>query len=299
MLNKKNSKYVLFFAMLSYYAKKEKYDNRIELLLDKKINADILILGSSRANNDYSPEVIMNQTGRTCYNLGMSGTNVVFHEMILDLILMNPDKPKLIIYNIDDYASLHDIKKVVFRKDLLYPYVDNPYINNKICAELNKNELATRISCSYKQNVNFSNALKYLLFGKEKMDYKINNTNAFGATLIVNKPQDAAPVYIANTTDLTKLKTDQTYRQSLINIQKKCSQNNIQLIFCFPPKFISPTPGFFNEIKSNTFKNVAVLDYSEKMSNSDYFFDTEHLNKTGAAFFSQLLSQEIKKLKSF
>ncbi len=136
MLVKNVIKYILFFCVLivgdtvignalSVYAKKEKHDHRIEWLLDKKINAEILIIGSSRANNNYSPEVIMNQTGHTCYNLGMSGTNIVFHETILDLVLMNPNKPKLIVYNIDDYVSLYDIKNVVYRKDFLFPYVDH------------------------------------------------------------------------------------------------------------------------------------------------------------------------------
>ncbi|MGQ0828486.1 MAG: hypothetical protein ACT4ON_08840 [Bacteroidota bacterium] len=307
MLTKKNILPFLFVMVLvagdfiigktlSVLAKKQKCDKRIEMLLQNKIDAEIIILGSSRANNDYSPEIIMAHTGQSCYNLGISGTNTLFHETVLDLILLNPKRPKLIIYNIDDYGSLYNTKEAIYRLDELYPYVDHSFVNDRICTQLKKNKIAVALSNTYRENVNFSNSIKYLLFGQEKADYRMNNINKYGATLIVNKPNDPVPVFVKKKLNVSTLKINEEYKQSLISIQNKCKANGIKLMLCFPPKYTDPTFGFYEQITACVSENVTIMDFSKKLKDANHYFDAEHLNKNGAAYFSQLLSEEIKKI---
>ncbi len=305
---KKYIKYILFILIfisgdifigyvLSVFSKKQKYDNRIELILENKIEADVVIIGSSEALNDYSPEEIKLNTGLSCYNLGQSGSNPIFHETILDLVLKSAHKPKLVIYNVDDYAALYTKSGIIFRKDVLYPYVDNPFICKKINSELGKNELATSISYTYRQNVNFINALKYLLFGKEKPDARTTNINSFGATLVDKKGEDEHTVFEMNNINLSVLRMNLDYRNSILNIQKKCSENNIQLLFCLPPQFRKSTKGFKNRIQSVIDSTYQLIDYSNSLTEAAYFSDQEHLNKDGATYFSKLISADIKKIK--
>lgn len=307
MVFRKYLKYIVFFFVLilldiwtgkqlSNLSKKQKRDTRIEQLLDGKIKSDILILGSSIALNDYSPEIIKKNTGFTCYNLGISGSNPLFHETILDLILLNSHKPKIIIYNIDDYAALYTKDGVVYRTDMLYPYAENDFVNKKINIELKRSQLATLVSNCYRQNINFINSVKYILKGQEKIDHRINNINEFGACLINKKTVTSEVLHIKEKINLNKLTINELYKQALSNIQIKCLKNNIKILFSFPPQYSKPTKGFYNMVTSFKEKNTQIVNLSESLNSPRYFFDEEHLNIDGATYFSKLLSDELQNI---
>ena len=111
LMDKKTAyKIVLFFLILAlidqvtgrviaYYALKYKHDKRIGLLIDNQLEKEVLILGSSRALNGIDPETIEKETHLSCYNLALSGSNVTFHETMLDLIIQSKKHPKNYLFN--------------------------------------------------------------------------------------------------------------------------------------------------------------------------------------------------------
>lgn len=280
--------------VISMLAKKQNRDNRIGLLLDGKINADIAIIGSSRALNNYSPDIISKQTGLSCYNFGVSGSNILFHETMLDLILQQDHKPQILIYNIDDRGVLFAVDGIVYRKDVLYPYVDNSLINRKVCEQLKKRYFATFLSETYRQNVNFINAVKFIVYGREKVDYKTTNFNETGADLLEMRPGDAAPLFIHKKYDLLAMKQDTAYVGSFKRIQEKCRQYNIKLVLSLPPLYAENTPGFKELVLSKVSENVELWDFTDKMQEASYFFNADHMNRQGAEVFSGMVATKLK-----
>lgn len=68
------------------------------------INADILIMGNSRALSHFEPWTIDSITGKSCYNIGIGGYPINVEMMKYNFYRLHNAKPKLIILQIDSYT---------------------------------------------------------------------------------------------------------------------------------------------------------------------------------------------------
>lgn len=280
---------------IAHYAKLYKFDKRIELLINNKLQKDIFILGSSRALNDFNPSVINKNTPFSCYNLGVSGSNILFHETMLDLILQSNNHPKKIIYNVDDAGALINIdQQIIYRKDELYPYVNNPFINKKVSEYLDKELFATRLSSSYRNNINFVNASKYFTKGIEIPNPQTNNVGINGSNMLSGLQHKTKEVRYINRNKKHLIKDEyQPYREAFLRIISKCKQADIDLTIVFPPTYYTPTIKFRERITELIQNECLILDYATQFKDADLFYNHGHLNKKGATKFSQLLSKDL------
>ncbi len=284
-----------FFGFgMSILAPKYKQDTRIEKLINNQINADILIFGSSRALNNFSPNEIKKITGNTCYNLGFSGSNVVFHEEVLKLALKHCAKPKLVIYNLDDPGTLYENSGISFRIDALEPYVESNEINEIVCKQTGKYIWPTYFSKSYRHNGNFINSIRYLLKGKEDLDYMVSNIDSLGANLITPAKDAKAPTFIVNRILPKANQLNLSYLNSFKNIQELCAANNIKLVVCFPPLLMKPMAGFKTSIKNLLEGETTSMDYTALFkADPKYFLNPDHLNSKGAIVFSDSVAHQL------
>lgn len=283
-------------SFLSYCSLKYKLDNRLELLLNDSLDKDIFIVGSSRALNGYSPEIIESKSDFTCYNLAVSGSNIEFHETQIDLILKAKNKPGKIIYNLDDCATLTDIKgKVIYPIDQFYPYVKYDEINKLVAKRMDKTLWPTYISKTYRNNVNFISSLKYLRTGKEKPSLEINNIDNYGSNLMEGKAKGYENMKFENNNPYKFTGVYLPYKEALERIIKKCNDSKVELIFVNPPIFFKANDNFIDEVKNISKNDVKLLDYSSLFSSNEYFYNYGHLNKKGAVKFSEQLISDIKK----
>ena len=81
------------------------------------IDAEILVLGSSRALVHFDCEYIEKVTGKTCYNLGFDGTSIPLQKLMFDLYLSKNQAPESLIWSLDFHSF-----------DQLVPYQDNEII---------------------------------------------------------------------------------------------------------------------------------------------------------------------------
>lgn len=280
---------------MTHYSLKYKFDKRIELLISNLLDKDIIILGSSRALNGIDPKTIENETKMSCYNLGYSGSNVEFHETILNLILKSDNHPKIIIYNIDDPATLVDFGDlVIYKKEELYPYVYNDYINEIISDKLDKSVVVSKISKTYHNNVNFINTIKYLRNGEEKPNYEINNVDIYEANLMSGHQTGFEHMVMNKRVLNYKIESEYLpYVNSFKNIVSKCDEYKINLMLVISPSFLSANKGFKERINTLTEGKISVYDYSEAFQDKELFYNHGHLNKDGAIKFSKLLSKNI------
>jgi len=282
--------------LISNIASKYHVDKRIELLLNNKLDKDLFILGSSRALNGIDPKTIQEQTNLSCYNMAVSGSNIEYHETILDLILQSKNQPKTIIYNLDDPGTLTLFTgKVIYQSQQLYPYVNNDFVNGIIAHRLEKKEWSTKVSATYRQNVNFMTAVKYLVQGKEEVNMEINNLDEYGANLMVGKSKGYEEMVYKESNPFQYNGEHQPYVDAFDRIISKCRKNNIRLMLVIPPVFFKTNKEFKNRIIELVNNQCEIYDYSAVFKDDSLFYNYGHLNKFGAQEYSKLLAKDILK----
>ena len=90
------------------------------------IDADILIVGSSRALVHFDPRIIEEKTGMTCYNLGLDGSKYEAQNKVLELYLEKNQKPKILIWSLD-FGSFQDFEGI-YRYEQFIPFWSEPKV---------------------------------------------------------------------------------------------------------------------------------------------------------------------------
>ena len=80
-------------------------------LVAGRINAQVVISGSSRALVQYDPRLIHAATGLTTYNLGRNGSQTDLQLAVLKTYLQHNARPQLVVHNLDLYSFVtsHEI----------------------------------------------------------------------------------------------------------------------------------------------------------------------------------------------
>jgi hypothetical protein len=107
-----------------------------------RINADIIVCGSSRALVHYDPAVIAARTGRSAFNLGRNGTWPDLQLIFLKTYLAHNRPPKCIVLNVDH--TCFAVTKKVYDPGQYIPYLNEPAIFHKLVSLDNRYERMRR-----------------------------------------------------------------------------------------------------------------------------------------------------------
>lgn len=89
-------------------------------VIEGGIDAEILIVGSSRALVHFDPRIIEEKTGMTCYNLGLDGSKYEAQRKVLELYLEKNEKPKILIWSLD-FGSFEEVEGI-YRYEQFIPF---------------------------------------------------------------------------------------------------------------------------------------------------------------------------------
>lgn len=103
-------------------------------IIEGGIDANILIVGSSRALVHFDCDMIEEATGNSCYNLGFDGTNYILQKKMLDLYLESNQLPKTIVWNVD--FNSFELKDEFYGFEQLIPFRDKKTVRELL--EMNK-----------------------------------------------------------------------------------------------------------------------------------------------------------------
>lgn len=279
-----------FGLFISKYIKEKQVDNRIELITKSKVVSNTIILGSSRAASDLTPEVMMFGNDLDVYNLGFSGSNLSFHSAVLE-ILLNYHVPKRLILVLDGPGTFIPNGITVFRKDKLYSYLSNDFVLRQLCENSNKHYISAKLSWLYRENQNLFPVLEYFRYGKEPLDYT-NAIDSFG-----HIPLPLSEFHVDETeynVESYNLKLEnQKLIKSFKQIQSICMNKEIQLIVVSPPLLKSRENGFHERLQLLLHEKVMFYDYTDLIKDKNLYFDNGHLNAEGSKVFSKQLAQDI------
>lgn len=272
-------------------------------IYDSKINADIVVYGSSRAMVHMDPLIIKDSLMVNAYNLGLNGHNFWLQYFRHQELLKYNKAPKFIIHSVDIFT-------LVKRRDLFHMEQFLPYMlfNGEIQQWTGSYE-------GYKKYDYFIPLVRY--YGQYKTIGRILQTSFFGST-----EADSAR-YLgfsaqnqAWNDDLVKarkkfpdfrVKIDIASVKLFEKYLKECQEAGIAIALIYTPEYIEGQDFVKNRSEIiNTFSflsakyNIPFIDYSNDSISykRNYFYNASHLNSTGARVFTSKMMHDLKDNKA-
>jgi hypothetical protein len=267
-------------------------------IMQGRVNAQIVITGSSRALSHYDPRIIELQTGRSAFNLGRNGSQSDMQLAVLRAYLEHNQKPEMVIHNLDSFSF--EATRQVYDPAQYVPYLYDEEL--------------------YKPLRQFDHNIwrsRYLpLYGYVVTDMNFSWVLGLGA-LTGWSPREE---YFEGFNPRTKKWTDefQSFKsanpkgvywpldpegeRSVENLIRLCKERNIQLIFVYSPEYAEMQKLTMNRVEVFTrFHELAkrykfpFWDYSDwtYARNTQYFQNSQHLNAEGADVFSKDLAKRL------
>jgi len=267
-------------------------------LMNKKIDADIVILGNSRAAGSYHPLILDSILHVNSWNLGVSGQPFGVSWLRWELYRRKNNPPKLIIVNVD-YNELAMVSNG-FEKEQYYPYMTDslvrPYLDLYGFTWADKYVPMYRYRGDYKlMGIGLSE-----LFGirhDTKGDYYKGYTNP-------NEPWDGTRLDNKLRSGDIEGNTEGQAVLLLERLLKQAGEDGSQVLFVYAPLYErlkkhideEETLRIYRDL-SNRYR-VQLLDFSQMEICSDtiFFRDANHLNSKGAELFSTSLAHAIDSL---
>jgi len=273
---------------------------KVHEYLENKNDVRILVFGNSHGDNaiseDFEPDI---------FNLANQGQDLKYDWFLFDFI-GDIDKVDFVVltlsffsfeysedkiwpYQVKDYMDLHTLNPtgniLQFRR---WVYDNSILINHT----MSTNNLVNYIKKKYfrkpekkKKNIK-----------KGRIDFQKKRK-----TLIQDAERRAVPTQLKYFN--APFKTNQAYINHFI---KKCQQAKKHLVLMVPP-FHSTLIDRFDPVKLNDFyekmsqleneHNLPVFDYSKDvrfLNNDAYFLNSDHLNKEGARYFTEIFLGDLK-----
>lgn len=267
-------------------------------LMNQTMDADVVILGNSRAAGAYNPAIIDTMLHVNSRNLGVSGQPFGVSYLRWQLYHRRNKNPKLLIVNID-FRDLRMVAKGV-EKDQYYPYMHDTLVK------------------PYLDLYGFTWPEKHIPMYRYRGDYKLM---ALGFCELLHLRHDQKGHYYKGYANENTKWDGQKLNQILSQgkIKGQCEPQAVQLLEQFlqetqqdgiPVVFVySP---LYKKLKDNLDEtqtrkayqdlseryDIPLLDFSEIAfcSNSSYFMNGHHVNRKGATAFSAKLAQSIDSL---
>lgn len=279
----------LFYWKIQSLPNRE-FDKRLEWILEGKMNKDILIFGSSRAQHNLYSDLIQDSLKQATFNLGYRGCNIDFQVFLLKTVLKHNKKPKIIILTVDNDREFVKEKTLQFRYDKLYSLVKYQEITNELIFRKETSPFAVGL---------FSARVGYEQFLKSKPITKYENWTKAGTVLL----DFTAANFDKKITQSKKYNTKHELSERLTlfgEFQTICKKENIQLYVLVPPNFVIQNEEFVNRVKGLLVdKNTKFyFENSQLFKDSQYFSDRSHLNKKGAIEYTHQLIKKLKEMQT-
>lgn len=267
-------------------------------LMNKKMNADIVVLGNSRAVGSYDTHVLDNVLGVNSRNLGVSAQPFGVSYLRWQLYHRNNTNPKLLIVNID-FRELRMVTRGC-EKEQYYPYITDTLVR------------------PYFDLYGFTWAEKHIPMYRYRGDYKLMSIGL--GELLHFRHDRKGNYYKGYTNENTKWDgRNLNYLLSKGKIKGQCEPEAVRLLEHFleethcegiPVVFVYAP--IYKRLKDNLAEeetraayqdlsqkyHIPMLDFSEIgfYSDTTFFMNGHHVNRKGAELFTEKLAITIDSL---
>lgn len=250
----------------------------------------VFILGSSRAQYHYDPEIIAPKLHKTVYNAGLSGQSILYTKTLLD-VLTQRHTPEIIILDVQPSEFIHS-QLAYDRLGNLGPYAARHPVVWDTLSLRSSTEKLRHISRIYPYN----SLLIPMTVNNIGLDTREFTENGFLAKNGVwsGEPREQG----ANSDE----KLDQNKVDAFKHILDVCKQKNIKIYVVISPIYIKFTDDTSSmrvlkeELQSRQVPLISYINVQDYMD-PQLFFDSLHLNGHGAAKFSANIADLIAEIE--
>ncbi|HMO60639.1 MAG TPA: SGNH/GDSL hydrolase family protein [Ferruginibacter sp.] len=271
-----------------YFRQSSGWNYRTTYALEQTTDS-LLIFGSSRAVQQYHPEVFENKLELSYYNCGRDGNFNLYNYAMLQAVLKR-HTPKIIVLDFMK-AQFKENPAEYDRLSILLPYYKHHPEIREIIHMRGPFERYKLLSASYPFNSTLFSTLTGNMAFNEKRNPHIKGYVIFDNTWDKPVKTITAPPP-AYTIDSTFLRLYESFIQD-------CQKAGVQLyIVCSPYYELSPFTDYSIEKGKSIARqyNVDFFDYSKDsilISQQALFSDSMHLNDEGAKVFSARVAEDI------
>lgn len=274
------------FVMDKVYDNAKGGDTRNVNYINRHFCDSLAIFGSSRANHHYVPSLFEDSLGLTSYNCGMDGNGILLAYCLLNNIIVQGDKPSVIIYDFfpkfdlyvgdDRFRPLTRIRpfyKINGMKDIINDISPSEYI------KLHLN--------TYRYNSDFIQAISDAVAPKQEVIKGYKPQHGMISTEFSKKGDGGVD-------SIDSLKVE--YLHKFIDL---CKNNSIKLIFVTSPTYFAPNDStdFRRFLNLYGGDNLYYMDFRSNKNfngNKELFSDPSHMNDSGAKLFSLMLVDSLR-----
>lgn len=256
---------------------------------------ELVILGSSRAEECYVSNVFRDSLNLSVYNYGINSQNIYTSYVVLNQLLTNSKCPPRIVLLELTTTDCCDYPRFNFERlsELYSGYGIDDTLTRIIDTYICKDAFLLKGIKLYKHNTKFAYNLKNWATGSNISE---NGDNGYMALSSIWN-ESIKPCEEIYSIDSIKM----LYLQRFISL---CSLNNIKLILSTSPFFykdcaLTDQANHWIDMVSSIAEenNIPYLDYHRDsifLSHQDWFYDEKHLNEVGAKNFSSIAARQIK-----
>jgi hypothetical protein len=274
--------------------------NNLTKIFNGEINAGIIINGSSKALVQVSPQIIDSDLQIYSYNLGMDGTEFIPQKLQYDLYLKYNKKPKIVIQIVSN--------STLTKKHELFGYMQfAPYLEYEEVKELTKTYKSFSFFDYYIPLIRYYGNRSKIRNGLLNcVGLDLNKDTKYKGYLEQNRNWDNSfDNFSKDNKEGVVLNMDVQSIKLFENYIDECKHNNTNIILVYPPTYYkshiyiknrNEIISYYTRISDKY--QVPFLDYSNnKIScSTEYFYNSQHLNKKGAELFTKELCEDLKEL---
>ena len=261
-------------------------------MMQGKVNAQVVITGSSRALSHYDPRIIQATTGRTAFNLGRNGSQTDMQVAVFRAYLEHNRKPEVVLHNLDSFSF--EATRQVYNPGQYVPYLYDEELYKPLL-QFDRNVWRSRYLPLYGYVVD-DMSFSWILGLAELVGWSPREDFFLGFNPRSKPWTDEFQRFKDGNPDGVRWPIDLEGRQCMVDLARLCRQSGIQLILVYSPEYIEMQKltknraevfGDFHDLAARY--HFPLWDYSDwkYAGDTQYFQNSQHLNAKGAELFSE------------
>lgn len=255
------------------------------------VDAEVIIMGTSRANCHYIPRIMEPRIGKSVYNAGIDGSkNIYAHYFALCLLLGHhiPDVICLELMSADYRPQQDSFSGLSFFAPYI-GYSDDADSLFRVAGKYSLYRLSHLYRFNSKSVSNIAGSIK-----RKTQDEKgfIPSPDGMIHDRLICSDED-------NPKD-GKFEIDSLKLEYLSKFADRCAEKGVKLIFTMSPAYTVADTALYTPIKKLAAeKSIPVMDYHTAglfHDHPEYFHDLRHLNIPGAKAYSQVFAEDLRKI---
>jgi hypothetical protein len=276
---------------------------KVNLILDKVVDPEIAIFGSSVGEVGVSSRVLSSRTGKSVYNFSIDGTPYIQYRGLVDYYNDYSQHTGVVVF-MESYFSLQRIPGISGAERYL-AHISNPYVYSSLryiqpdlawkCRNIPLYKYVAATSVYYK---NALRGYQRIISKKEPLDTLLGQS-------AVNRSWETDQDQVLSHTPPFQIRIDNDVTALYVKTLEHLARKHRKVVIVLAPVYsvmshkLTDYTALRRTFLSLAHKSNAVfLDFTTDSlcSNKQFFYNTNHLNVDGSKVFSEKLADSLKQI---